>query len=114
MLLSGMSTTVVMPPAAAARVARLEALPLGAPGLVDVDVGVDHAGHQGEVAEVGDGEALGHRVGVGDGHDLTAPDVHRRGTNALRRHHTTGTEDEVGLHGRAFYTEGLNTGGGFS
>ena len=41
-----MSTIVVTPPAAAARVALLEALPLGAAGLVDVHVGVDQAGQQ--------------------------------------------------------------------
>ena len=46
MLLSGMSTIVVTPPAAAARVARGEALPLGAAGLVDVHVGVDQPGQQ--------------------------------------------------------------------
>ena len=44
MLLSGMSTSVVTPPAAAARVGGLEALPLGAPGLVDVHVRVDQPG----------------------------------------------------------------------
>ena len=40
---SGMSTIVVTPPAAAARVARGEALPLGAARLVDVHVAVDEA-----------------------------------------------------------------------
>ena len=44
--LRGMSTIVVTPPATAARVARGEALPLGAPGLVDVHVAVDQAGQQ--------------------------------------------------------------------
>ena len=44
-----MSTIVVTPPAAAARVARGEALPLGAARLVDVHVGVDQAGQQDHV-----------------------------------------------------------------
>ena len=43
MLLSGMSTSVVTPPAAAARVAVLEAFPVGPARIVDVDVGVDEA-----------------------------------------------------------------------
>ncbi len=41
-----MSTIVVTPPAAAARVAVVEALPLGATGLVDVHMGVDQPGQQ--------------------------------------------------------------------
>jgi hypothetical protein len=46
-----------------------EALPLGAAGLVDVDVGVDEAGEDGEGAEVVDG-GVGGQVGwVADGAD---------------------------------------------
>ena len=52
MLLSGMSTSVVTPPAAAARVAVVEAFPIGAAGLVDVDVRVDEPGHDDEIAGV--------------------------------------------------------------
>ena len=54
MLLSGMSTIVVMPPAAAARVAVVEAFPLGAARLVDVHVRVDEPGHHDEIAGIDD------------------------------------------------------------
>ncbi len=54
MQLSGMSTSVVTPPAAAARVAVVEALPLGAARLVDVDVAVDEPGRDHQVADVDD------------------------------------------------------------
>ncbi|MDH6606403.1 hypothetical protein M2164_002038 [Streptomyces sp. SAI-208] len=55
-----MSTRVVMPPAAAARVAVQKPLPLGAPGVVDVHVGVDQAGQQDVVAEVFEAGTRGH------------------------------------------------------
>ena len=58
--LSGMSTMVVTPPAAAARVAVREALPLGTAGLVDVHVGVDQARHDHAVAHVFQGHAGRH------------------------------------------------------
>ncbi len=45
MLFSGMSTIVVTPPAAAARVADVK-LPLGAARVVHMHVRVDQAGHQ--------------------------------------------------------------------
>ena len=59
-----MSTIVVTPPAAAARVADAEALPLGAAGLVDMHVRVDESGQQ-------------HRV-VGHDHDLARPRTRSR------------------------------------
>ena len=52
-----MSTIVVMPPAAAAALAVAKPSQLGAPRLVDVDVGVDEAGKEdGSGAEVGRSE----------------------------------------------------------
>ena len=47
-----MSTSVVTPPAAAARVACVEAFPVGAPGIVDVDVRVDEPGQDDQLAGV--------------------------------------------------------------
>ncbi len=57
-----------------------EALPLGAARLVDVDVRVDEAGQDAEIARVEDGEAGGAVVVVGDGDDDAAGDM-----NGVRR-----------------------------
>ena len=72
---SGMSTSVVTPPAAAARVAVSKAFPLGAARLVDVDVRVHQAGQQHRVAEIAQ---LGLRRNI-------VPAAHRR--DALVLHH---------------------------
>ncbi len=74
-----------------------EALPLGAAGLVDVHVGVDQAGEQGGVAEVGHPVAVGRQGAVGgDPRDLPVPDQHVRGTLAVRQDHPAGA-DHLGL-----------------
>ena len=61
-----------------------EAFPLGASGLVDVDVGVDEAGEDGVVAAVVDGGVAGYFGGAADGADAAVFDEERCGTRALR------------------------------
>ena len=97
MLLSGMSTIVVTPPAAAARERGRESLPLGAPRLVDVHVRVDQAGKDPGVAHVeasADGsESAMHR-------DLAGTHHERGGTNAVGRDDAAGSKREIGHGGR--------------
>ena len=75
--LSGMSTSVVTPPIAAARRRGREALPLGAAGLVQVNVGVDDTGQHRELADVIEPRPGGDVVPRGDALDLTGADMDR-------------------------------------
>ena len=61
-----MSSTVVTPPAAAAAVPRREALPLGAPRLVEVHVRVDESREQHRVVREHDVGRLVEGVDRGD------------------------------------------------
>ena len=85
----GMSTSVVTPPAAAARVAVSKALPVAA-RIVDVYMGIDEAGEKQQVAKVvvlpGTGQ---HR----SRHELAAifppSTIKRRGAEAVGRQHAS-------------------------
>ena len=63
---------------------RVEALPLGPSRLVDVDVGVDQAGHQDAVARVEHLHPCRGRAGRRHRLDLSFADPDVRGTHALR------------------------------
>jgi hypothetical protein len=78
----------------------LEALPVGAAGLVDVHVGVDQPGHYQGVARLHQ-PAAGRRVPeVGDPLDDAADDVDRRRPDALGGDHPAAADDQLG-HGVA-------------
>ena len=78
MLLSGMSTIVVTPPAAAARVAVANPSHSVRPGSLHVHVRVDESGHQHQVTEVDHLGASRHFVVRRHRNDRLAFDVHRR------------------------------------
>ena len=71
-----------------------EALPLGAPGLVDVHVAVDQAGEQHLVVGEGDGGGRGVVEG-GDRGDPAAGGVHGGGALAVGQDHPPGADDEA-------------------
>ena len=97
MLLSGMSTSVVTPPAAAARVAVSKPSHAVRPGLVDVHVRVDDAGHENFVAEVLDRTR---RVLEGANlRDAPAFHVDRRRTDLSPGDHALASEHEHGRRG---------------
>jgi hypothetical protein len=99
MLLSGMSTSAVTPPAAAALRGGIKALPFGAAGLVDVDVGVDDAGHDDGVVGVDELRAGGHGVERGDGDDAAGLDVDGGGPDAGGGDDALAADHEFGGHG---------------
>ncbi len=74
-----------------------EALPLGAAGLVDVHVGVDQAGQQGGVTEVGQQAVAGRQRAVGgDLLDPPVPDQHVSGALAVGEDHSAGADHHGG------------------
>jgi hypothetical protein len=83
MLFSGISMSVVTPPAAAAR-------------LVDVHVRVHEPRHQQRVARVDDLRALRRVVVAADRADHAARDGHGRRAHALRQHDAPAAEDPIG------------------
>ena len=93
-LLSGMSTSVVTPPAAAARVAVLEAFPVGAARLVDVDVGVDQPRQYNVCADVCLRHSYWSVVVFADRDDAPGADVDRRRPHAVGEHDPLAANDQ--------------------
>ena len=80
-----MSTSVVIPPAAAARVAVAKPFPLGAPRLIDVHVSIDQARQDDPISHVLDrGTRPGHRPASTTSTIVSPAITHRRRADARR------------------------------
>lgn len=89
-----------------------EAFPIGAAGVVDVDVGIDEAGHDDGVGGV-EGARGAEEVGAGgfDGFDAAGADGDRGGGDAGFEEDAAAADDEVG-GGGGHGEQGMAGGGG--
>ena len=80
---------------------RRKTFPLGAAGLVDVDVRVDQAGHHDGVARFVHRITASDFIECGDGDDCAAADVNRRRALAFGRDDAASADDQIGRCGGA-------------
>ena len=104
MLFNGMSTMVVMPPAAACARGRVEALPIRAAWLIDVHVRIHETGYDDKIAGLDDfGEArVAHGIERADGGDDAVLDVKGSRTFAVRKDDAPAAHDQHQRSLRAF------------